>query len=373
MLDRIVAAGVAARAGRQGAEGHRRPPSVSFTAMPKNGVAAFTESTPQRASSSAARRGTSPTRAAIPAGEPRPARHRRGRPVLARLDDRRLARRTAAAAARRSAAAAAGEPGHAPGAGRHLRARLGHGRRRRHARRVRLLPGPHLAHASGRRRARLAPVVRRRARGAPGRPRSRTLEGVAPGLCSVPCGTAATPRSRRKRRRSSSSSSATSRTPVDGIRTGTPATATLPAAPLEPSDIIVVTPYNAQQVAGRAGSRRRRLRRRAGRHRRQVPGPGGRRWRSSRSPPRRAADAPRGLEFLLLRNRLNVAISRAKHTAYVVYSPGPWCSTGWATGCSGSTRRQLAGRNLATGTPRLRTARRAGRRGKARVLRAANR
>ena len=33
-------------------------------------------------------------------------------------------------------------------------------------------------------------------------------------------------------------------------------------------------------------------------------------------------DAPRGLEFLLLRNRLNVAISRAKHTAYLVYSPG---------------------------------------------------
>ena len=32
-------------------------------------------------------------------------------------------------------------------------------------------------------------------------------------------------------------------------------------------------------------------------------------------------DAPRGLEFLLLRNRLNVAISRAKHTAYLVHSP----------------------------------------------------
>ena len=33
-------------------------------------------------------------------------------------------------------------------------------------------------------------------------------------------------------------------------------------------------------------------------------------------------DAPRGLEFLLLRNRLNVAISRAMHTAFLVYSPG---------------------------------------------------
>ena len=33
-------------------------------------------------------------------------------------------------------------------------------------------------------------------------------------------------------------------------------------------------------------------------------------------------DAPRGLEFLLLQNRLNVAVSRAQHTAYVVYSTG---------------------------------------------------
>jgi len=31
-------------------------------------------------------------------------------------------------------------------------------------------------------------------------------------------------------------------------------------------------------------------------------------------------DAPRGLEFLLDRNRLNVAISRAKATCYLVYS-----------------------------------------------------
>ncbi len=32
-------------------------------------------------------------------------------------------------------------------------------------------------------------------------------------------------------------------------------------------------------------------------------------------------EAPRGLEFLLLRNRINVAISRAMQAAYVVYSP----------------------------------------------------
>lgn len=34
-----------------------------------------------------------------------------------------------------------------------------------------------------------------------------------------------------------------------------------------------------------------------------------------------AADTPRGLEFVLNRNRLNVAISRAKATAYLIYSP----------------------------------------------------
>ncbi len=34
-----------------------------------------------------------------------------------------------------------------------------------------------------------------------------------------------------------------------------------------------------------------------------------------------AADSPRGMSFLLMRNRLNVAISRAKWAAYLVYSP----------------------------------------------------
>jgi superfamily I DNA and/or RNA helicase len=34
-----------------------------------------------------------------------------------------------------------------------------------------------------------------------------------------------------------------------------------------------------------------------------------------------AADVPRGLEFLLLANRLNVAICRAQWAAWLVYSP----------------------------------------------------
>jgi len=35
-----------------------------------------------------------------------------------------------------------------------------------------------------------------------------------------------------------------------------------------------------------------------------------------------AHDVPRGMEFLLMRNRLNVAISRAQWAAYLVHSPG---------------------------------------------------
>jgi uncharacterized protein len=34
-----------------------------------------------------------------------------------------------------------------------------------------------------------------------------------------------------------------------------------------------------------------------------------------------AADAPRGLEFILDRNRLNVAVSRAKANCFFIYSP----------------------------------------------------
>ncbi|TDN91846.1 bifunctional RecB family nuclease/DEAD/DEAH box helicase [Microbacterium sp. BK668] len=95
----------------------------------------------------------------------------------------------------------------------------------------------------------------------------------------------------------------------------------LPPRPLEESDIIVVTPYNAQQVeveralaaAGFA----------------DVPVGTVDRFQGQEAvvailslAASSGRDAPRGLEFLLLRNRLNVGISRAKHTAYVVYAPG---------------------------------------------------
>lgn len=91
--------------------------------------------------------------------------------------------------------------------------------------------------------------------------------------------------------------------------------------PLAQSDLIVVTPYNAQQVAVEAalavagfpdvpvGTVDRFQGKEAAVAIVSLAASSGR-------------DAPRGLEFLLLRNRLNVAISRAMHTAYVVYSPG---------------------------------------------------
>ncbi len=91
--------------------------------------------------------------------------------------------------------------------------------------------------------------------------------------------------------------------------------------PLTEADIIVVTPYNAQQVTVEEAL--------------EAGGYGGIRVGTvDKFQGQEAAiailslaassgrDAPRGLEFLLLQNRINVAISRAQHTAYIVYSTG---------------------------------------------------
>ena len=95
----------------------------------------------------------------------------------------------------------------------------------------------------------------------------------------------------------------------------------LPSRALEASDLIVVTPYNAQQVlveealtaAGFGGVPVGTVDKFQGQEAAvaivSLAASSGR-------------DAPRGLEFLLLQNRLNVAVSRAKYAAYVVYSPG---------------------------------------------------
>jgi superfamily I DNA and/or RNA helicase len=85
---------------------------------------------------------------------------------------------------------------------------------------------------------------------------------------------------------------------------------------LEPKDIVVVAPYNAHV---------RRLRE-------QIPNPHIRIGTVDKFQGQQAAvvfysmassrgdDVPRGLEFLLSRNRLNVAISRAQCLAYLVCS-----------------------------------------------------
>ena len=95
----------------------------------------------------------------------------------------------------------------------------------------------------------------------------------------------------------------------------------LPARPLAESDIIVVTPYNAQQVevetalaaagfgAVPVGTVDRFQGQEAAVSIVSLAASSGR-------------DAPRGPEFLLLQNRLNVAVSRAEYASYLVYSPG---------------------------------------------------
>ncbi|MFE5408410.1 TM0106 family RecB-like putative nuclease [Microbacterium sp. NPDC056569] len=95
----------------------------------------------------------------------------------------------------------------------------------------------------------------------------------------------------------------------------------LPPRPLTQQDVIVVTPYNAQQVAVEAAL--------AAAGFPEVPVGTVDKFQGKEAAvaivslaASSGRDAPRGLEFLLLRNRLNVAISRAMHTAFVVYSPG---------------------------------------------------
>jgi uncharacterized protein len=100
---------------------------------------------------------------------------------------------------------------------------------------------------------------------------------------------------------------------------GETATVHAPRA-LRSADIIVITPYNAQQVAveealAAAGFA-------------DVPVGTVDRFQGKEAvvailtlAASSGRDAPRGLEFLLLRNRINVAISRAMQAAYLVYSP----------------------------------------------------
>ncbi|MBB3159286.1 uncharacterized protein FHS07_003004 [Microbacterium proteolyticum] len=100
---------------------------------------------------------------------------------------------------------------------------------------------------------------------------------------------------------------------------GDSATVQRPRA-LRAEDIIVITPYNAQQSAVEEAL--------AAQGFADVPVGTVDRFQGKEAvvailtlAASSGREAPRGLEFLLLRNRINVAISRAMQAAYVVYSP----------------------------------------------------
>jgi uncharacterized protein len=90
--------------------------------------------------------------------------------------------------------------------------------------------------------------------------------------------------------------------------------------PLTEADIIVVTPYNAQlatvrgalEAAGFAGVRVGTVDKFQGQEAAIA---------IVSLAASSAADVPRGMSFLIMKNRLNVAISRAKWAAYLVHSP----------------------------------------------------
>ncbi|WP_067879712.1 TM0106 family RecB-like putative nuclease [Agromyces aureus] len=91
--------------------------------------------------------------------------------------------------------------------------------------------------------------------------------------------------------------------------------------PLEQRDLIVVTPYNAQLTLVRDALDRAGFG--------DVPVGTVDKFQGQEAAvaivslaASSATSAPRGVEFLLLKNRLNVAISRAKWAAYLLYSPG---------------------------------------------------
>jgi uncharacterized protein len=146
--------------------------------------------------------------------------------------------------------------------------------------------------------------------------RSRTLAGVEPGLVAVPV-----PHAGR-----STSSPEEAAEVVRMVRELLGALWTDPSMgraqdPLTQADFIVVTPYNAQRAevvsalaaAGLGDVRVGTVDKFQGQE--AVVS-------IVTLAASSAADVPRGMEFLINRNRLNVAISRAKWAARLVYSPG---------------------------------------------------
>jgi len=141
----------------------------------------------------------------------------------------------------------------------------------------------------------------------------RTLDGIAPGLVLVPVD------HHDNRTRSDEEVTAVVALMQDALGRKWTDVDAVPR-PLEQADVLVVAPFNRQVTA------LRRALQDAGFDEVQV-------GTVDKFQGREAAvviismttssgeDLPRGVEFLLSRNRLNVAISRAMHTAYLVHSP----------------------------------------------------
>lgn len=143
-------------------------------------------------------------------------------------------------------------------------------------------------------------------------PSDRSMSGVDPGLIPVPV--------EHVGRTTSSPEEADAVERIIRDLVGRPWHDGTTERPLTAADMIVVAPL---QRAGRSAGRpaaRRRPRRRAGRHRRPLPGAEAAVVIVSLSASS-AAEVPRGVDFLLSINRLNVAISRGQWLAYLVHSP----------------------------------------------------
>jgi predicted RecB family nuclease len=143
-------------------------------------------------------------------------------------------------------------------------------------------------------------------------PSDRRLDGVAPGLHPVPVP-----------HRFNSTSSVEEADAVVSLVTGVlgrPWTSGGRSAPLAQGDVIVVAPYNAQVELLRRHLAQAGLG--------EVPVGTVDKFQGREAAvavvslaASAAEDVPRGLEFLLLANRLNVAVSRAQWAAWLVYSP----------------------------------------------------
>ncbi|MFB9308557.1 uncharacterized protein BJY17_001979 [Agromyces hippuratus] len=156
----------------------------------------------------------------------------------------------------------------------------------------------------------------------------RSLDGVAPGLTALPIehfgNTTSSPEEARAVVDLAHSLLGRDWVEETAGRSAASAGSTDAAAsarPLTQRDLIVVTPYNAQLSEVRAALDAAGLT--------EVPVGTVDKFQGQEAvvaivslAASSAAAAPRGVEFLLLKNRLNVAISRAKWAAYLLYSPG---------------------------------------------------